>query len=383
VNLETIVPRERSGSLTQARFAYQTEFIVFQCIDMLGNPDISKVYCDFHSDCVVKDNKDFHVFYSVKGIKNKLISIAFFKKEAMADMFHNFSLADGFCRSVLVTNAQVDSELEKLLEIKENLGSGIATTEELAKLTRVKDDWRPKVDTKGLFNLFIDKFEIIDGFPTFSERSLESGPTLKSTNIDRLKSVLDNKLKEIFPIEDVKQMHEWNYRLAAEKSQLKVRSDRFITPKELLDKIYIPKPLHSYFDHEFTEEEIDNLKDQSILAQKLKNGAFSKLSIKNAKKVRYYTRYLREQFSQNESKRRLIDEFEYRLTSTCADVYEDHIHNPDFDPQQMLRELKNELKAIAYEEKFATLNLDKDFIKGLIWEATSQCNIWWEKTIEQ
>ena len=29
VNLEDIVPRERAGSSTHARFGYQTEFIVF------------------------------------------------------------------------------------------------------------------------------------------------------------------------------------------------------------------------------------------------------------------------------------------------------------------------------------------------------------------
>lgn len=383
MNLEVIIPRERAGSLTQARFGYQTEFIVYQCIQLLENQNIAKVYCDFHSDCVVKDKNDFHTFYQVKGIKNKLFSVIYFRKNAIEDMFYNFCLADGNCRSVLVTNAQVDHDFEKLLEIKDNLNNKVATIQEIDELTLVKNTWRPKVDSKRLFNAFIDRFEVMDGFPSFSEKSCANGPTLRSTNIDRLKVVLDNNIGGNFSIEDAKEIHDMIYRLAEEKSQLKVRSNRFITKEELLDKVGVPTPLRINFNRKFSEQEIESLKDQSILADKLKQGAFTSIYIKNAKKVRYVTQYFRENLCQNKSNCALIDEFEYRLANACAEVFEEHSHKSIFDAQQMLKDLKKELLAIAEEEKFQRLKLDKDFIKGLVWEATSQCNLWWEKIIEQ
>jgi hypothetical protein len=382
VNLEEIVPRERAGSSTHARFGYQTEFIVYQCINMLADQEIIKVYCDFHSDCVVKDNKDFHVFYQVKGITTRLLSVSIFRKIALDDMFYNFSLADGNCRSILVTNAQVDSDLKRILEIKNHLHSNALTPGEKEELQAVKTTWRPKIDEKGLFDKFVEEFEVAENFPSFSETGLDSNPTLKSTNINWLKVVLDRTLTNNFSIEDSTHVHDMIYRFADEKSQLSTRYNRFITREELLDKIGVPSAFKVYFTHKFTDEEIESIKNQSILEEKLKNGKFSSYFIKNAKLVRYVTQYSREKLSQTRSIGNLIDEFEYKLTNICLEVFEEHVHNEVFNSLEMLNDLKAKLLLLAGEDAFKKLELGPDFVKGLIWEATSECNFRWDNNIE-
>jgi len=379
VNLEEIVPRERAGSATQARFDYQREFIVYQCISMLGNPEIAKIYCDFHSDCVVKDNFDFHTFYQVKGIKNRLFSMSTFKKEALDDMFYNFCLADGHCKSILVTNAQVDIDLKRIIEIKENLHRNIATSEEKEHLEATKADWLTSVkDEKGLFGKFVEEFEIMDSFPSFSENAIEDNATLKRFNINWLKVVLDKTLNNNFSIEDATITHDIIYKEVEAKSQLTTRSNRFITKDQLLNKIEIPPFQRTYFNQKFTREEIDRIKDQTILEGKLEQGGFSSYFIKNAKLVRCVTLFSREKLSKIKSIGNLIDDFEYRLTNICLDVFEEHAQKSVFNSHEMLNDLQNKLMALANDNKYRNLNLEPDFIKGLIWEATSQCKFRWD-----
>lgn len=346
---------------------------------MLDNPEIVKVYCDFHSDCVVKDNKSFHTFYSVKGLKNKLLSISFFKKEALEDMFHNFALADGNCRSVLVTNASIDIELKKLLECKENHHKDIATPEEKKLLEDTKTDWRPLVkDEKGLFDMFVEEFEILYNFPSFSETDAENHITLRNYNIKWLKAVLDKTLNNNFSLDDSAIIHDMIYKEVERKSSLSTRSSRFITKEQLLDKIEIPPFQRTYFNQKFSKEEIDRIKDQSILEGKLEQGGFSPYFIKNAKLVRCVTLFSREKLSKIKAIGSLIDEFEYRLTNICLDVFEEHARRNVFNSHEMLKDIQEKLLRLANDAKYRNLNLDPDFIKGLIWEATSQCKFGWE-----
>lgn len=346
---------------------------------MLDNPEIVKVYCDFHSDCVVKDNKSFHTFYSVKGLKNKLLSISIFKKEALEDMFHNFALADGNCRSVLVTNASIDNELKKLLECKENHHKGIATPEEKKILQDTKTDWRPLVkDEKGLFDMFVEEFEILHNFPSFSETDAENHITLRNYNIKWLKAVLDKTLNNNFSLDDSAIIHGMIYKEVERKSSLSTRSNRFITKEQLLDKIEIPPFQRTYFNQKFSKEEIDRIKDQSILEGKLEQGGFSSYFIKNAKLVRCVTLFSREKLSKIKTIGSLIDEFEYRLTNMCLDVFEEHARRNVFNSHEMLKDIQEKLLTLANDAKYRNLNLDPDFIKGLIWEATSQCKFGWE-----
>ena len=378
LNLEEIVPRERSGSSTQARFHYQKEFTLSQCINMLANPEIVKVYSDFHSDCVVKDNAGFHTFYQVKGITSKLLSESFFKREAIDDMFYNFSLADGDCRSVLATNADVDSELKKILEIKENLHKNIATNEEKQHLEAVKTEWQQAITgSKSLFDKFVEEFEIQHNLPSFSETSIEGEMTLKAYNIKWLKEVLDKTLNNSFSIEDATLIHDMIFKHIESRTVLTTRSNRFITTEQLLDKIAVPPFQRIYFTHKFTPEEIDRIKDQTILEGKLEQGGFSPYFIKNAKLVRCVTLFSREKLSKINAVGNLIDDFEYSLTSICLDVFEDHVRRDVFNSLEMLKDLQAQLMVLASDPKYKMLNLDHNFIKGLIWEATSQCKFRW------
>lgn len=378
MNLEQIVPREHAGSSTQSRFDYQREFIVYQCINMLENPEIAKIYCDFHDDCVVKDNSGLHTFYQVKGLKNKLFSASIFKKEALDGMFYNFCLADGQCKSVLVTNTQIDPDLRRIIESKDNLHRNIATPEEKQILDSVKNEWSKIVhDEKGLLGKFVEEFEIMDSFPSFPE-TVEGNATLRVFNINWLKSVLDNTLNNNFSIHDATIIHDIIYKEVQVRSLLSTRSNRFVTKEQILNKIEIPPFLRTNFSRKFTKEEIEKIKDQSILEGKLEQGGFSPYFIKNAKLVRCVTLFSREKLSKIRSIGNLIDDFEYRLTDICLDVFEEHAQRNVFNSHEMLNDLQAKLLALATEDKYKRLNLEPNFVKGLVWEATSQCKFRWD-----
>jgi len=246
-------------------------------------------------------------------------------------------------------------------------------------LEATKADWLTSVkDEKGLFGKFVEEFEIMDSFPSFSENAIEDNATLKRFNINWLKVVLDKTLNNNFSIEDATITHDIIYKEVEAKSQLTTRSNRFITKDQLLNKIEIPPFQRTYFNQKFTREEIDRIKDQTILEGKLEQGGFSSYFIKNAKLVRCVTLFSREKLSKIKSIGNLIDDFEYRLTNICLDVFEEHAQKSVFNSHEMLNDLQNKLMALANDNKYRNLNLEPDFIKGLIWEATSQCKFRWD-----
>jgi hypothetical protein len=285
------------------------------------------------------------------------------------------------CRSILATNADVDPELKRLLLIKENLHKNKLTPEENEILDSAKTDWRSSVtsvaDDKGLFGRFIEEFEIQQA-PSFSEISVDGKMTLKDYNIKWLKSVLDKTLNNNFSIDDSTIIHDIIFKQIESKAQLATRSNRFITKEQLLEKIEIPPFQRIYFTHKFTPEEIDRIKDQTILEGKLEQGGFSSYFIKNAKLVRFVTQFSREKLSKFEAIGNLIDEFEYSLASICLDVFESHIQRTDFNSHEMLKDLQANLMSLASDPKYHALHLDPNFVKGLIWEATSQCKFRWD-----
>ncbi len=378
MNLNKIEPRETAGSSTQARYSFQAEYTAYQCIQLLDNPELVEVSCDFHSDCFVKDNRDFIIFYQVKGIKNRLFTVSEIKK-AIPDMFSNYVTAQGKCKSILVTNASIGRKLKKIMKYKDNKHRNVINDEELIILNKIKNEWRKLVkDPLNLFDKFFYEFEIESEIPSFSESKKTNKMTLRDFNIRELKAVLDRTLNNNYSLEDVSHIYDMIFAEVQLKSRLTTRYDRTITKKDLMKLIQIPSSQMMLFEKTFTEDEINKIKDQSILEGKLEKGGFSRHFIKNAKLVRCVSRYYREKASKFKSNRNLINDFEYRLNNICLDVFEKHSRKEKYNSMEMLQEIEEKLIELSEKDKYEKLKFDSDFVRGLIWEATSQCKFRWD-----
>lgn len=393
VNLEKIEPREKAGSMTQARFSYQGEFIAHQCVEMLGDSTVLRVFCDYHSDCVVEGNDNGLTYYQVKGLKNKLLTPSYFLNEALPDMFSNYVNANGKCKSFLATNAPMNSELKEVMVLKRNKVNDVANASDLQKLSNLISDWRqsalavPAIERDyseivklkdGLFDKFMLEFEIMDELPTFSEDITLGKKTLRDFNLLKLKTILDKAMGIGFVEQDVEEIYEMIENEVKYRSQLETRYNRYITRDMLFEKLKIPSYKKIYFDKSY-EKEADKLENQSVLVGKLEKGKFDQDYIQNAKLVRCVTKYIRSELSKMNATAKLIDDFEYRLVNICLDVLEDHRRrsNGSLDAWSVFKDLESKLIQLARDQKYEKLCLDVDFVKGLIWEATSECKIRW------
>lgn len=380
-DIEKIQPREDSGSCTQSRYGFQREFIVFGCIEMLhDSSNIVKVYCDFHDDCVYLFKDGFYRFHQIKGQRGNFTPSKL--RQALPGMFHNYDMVGGNCETYLVTNAQMDSQLNKFFTAREHLKDGIADNEEKKLVkenkTRLSKHIAKKIGKKNeLIDSFLMDFKVIEEFPSFSTNPKEIKASLKDFNVNRLAAVLSDSIQEAFPLEDVEILYDDILGLVEEKSKLPTRANRFVTSEMIWDHLDVPESQKSLFSTDFTEEEVENLKNQSILQRKLESGGFTEEFIKRAKFTRYATKYFREKRSKYNSQRKLINDFEFRLQNVCVEIFEHYSRQKHFDSLAMLKDLKKGLIGLAKEEKYKKLDLNPDFVKGLIFEATSSCVFRW------
>ncbi|MCF7866226.1 DUF4297 domain-containing protein [Candidatus Woesearchaeota archaeon] len=378
MNLEATEPREQSGSKTQVRYDYQRDFCCNKCIELLDNEELKKVYCEFHSDCVTEDNRGNQTFYQVKGLKNKLVAITDFI-DALKDLYDCFVKSEGKSQCVMVTNAQRNRDIKRFFDARTHIREGVATEKEKLTYSEFAQTIKKKLGSpENYFDGFMERIELMDESPTFSEEGKKKNNTLKELNLLQLKTVLDKRLNQNFDVKDVELIYEIIYQLVKDKSTVSERINRFVIAKHILEKIQLPAFQRVYFETNHNQEEVDKLKDQSILEGKLEKGGFSSIFIKNAKIVRYVTKFFREKASKFKSQKTIIDDFEFRLVNACSDVFEENMRKKDFNSYEMLKELEQKLTDIARDGKYASLNIEPEFVRGLIWEATSQCKFRWD-----
>jgi hypothetical protein len=381
VNLETISPRETSGSSTQARFSYQQEVIAHYCIDMLQNDFVKKIFCDFHSDCVIEYADGFLNYLQIKGFKNKLFG-TYDLKDASNDMFSNFITAQGKCKNTLITNSQLERTLKGIIQIiedKKRLSN--ISSEDLDKLEKWKNELKETLKNNHnltLFDDFIDRMEIKSEFPSFSETLVANTITLTDYNVANLRNVLNDKMENNFKKEDVRNIYNMICKEIEKRSKITTKYDRYLDRDILLNRIHVPSFQRILFSNNLTKADVDRLKGQSVLEGKLEKGGFKKEFIENAKYVRSVARVWREKASKLQGNRELIQDFDFRLTNICLDVFEEHCRMLSLDSFKMLKDLEERLMNLAMEDKYSCINFERDFARGLVWEATSQCKFRWD-----
>ena len=375
VDIRSIEPRENSGAITQIRFQYQKEFIAYKCIELLEQSDVSEVYCDFHDDCVVKySDKKYH-FYQIKGVRGAFTLSKF--KESLPNMYHNFMMVKGKARCILVTNAQKDRSLENWTISRLNIRNNIATQDEILMVNKFIEELRSLVNEQDLFQQFMETIEIIEEFPSFKEIAESSKITITDYNINRLSSVISDTMGIPFKREDVANLYDIILNLVKEKSQLKTRADRCITKEMILNHLDLASTQREYFTTNHNTKEVEKLKDQTILQMKLEKGKFTKEFISRAKLLRYAAKYHKDKLSKMKYNKKVLDTFEFKLVDICVDVSEEHKRKEHFDSLLLLNDLKTKLIALTNNAEFQGLHLPPEFVKGLIFEATSKCSIRW------
>ncbi len=379
MNLEEIAPRETAGSSTQARFSYQQEVIAYFCIQMFENLSIAKIFCDFHSDCAIEYVNGLIHFLQIKGIKNKAYSFADFKKNALKDMFSNYSKVKGKCKCTLITNATLDRNFRDLIRIKEaKQRSQLLSQNDSETLDSLESDCNNIIkENSDLLSKFIAEFEVLSEFPSFSETLVPKTITLTDYNIANLRNVLYDYMGERFSKEDAKNVYALFCQEIYQRSKITTPYDRYLTREYLAEKIQIPPFQRWLFSNVLSSADVQKLRRQSVLEAKLEKGGFSKEFIKNAMYVRAVARCWREKASKLQANRSLIEDFDFKLRNICVDVFEEHSRSASIDSLKMLKNLEGRLTELAsgtlYQGKF-----EPDFARGLIWEATSQCKFRWD-----
>lgn len=377
MDLEQIKPREISGSQTIIRYDYQFSYTANRCIEMLDNPEIKRVYSEFHDDCVVEFESGFYEFCQVKGIKKKFLSKKLFL-EIISKAYENYKNHFNNCRCIIVSNTQVNSDINKFKVSREHIKRSIQTSDEeelfnsyLKSLEKVIID----VDISILKNLLLE-IEIIDEVPSFSELG-EKNYTLDNFNMILLEKILLKKFGIEFEKEDISYLYDILKNLIREKSKSTLRQDKFITSDFIIDYLKIPDAQRKVFEKSLDSKEIEELANQSILEAKLKRAKFGEEFIQRAKLIRYQSKFITEKLSKSVLMKNLVDEFEYRLRNICVDIFEEFSREKNINSYLMLKKLEKCLIELASEKKYEKLEIDVDFIKGLIFEATSECVIRW------
>jgi len=135
--LHEIEPRENVGRDTIARYQAQFRGAAFQCLSLLEDDQLDRVYCDYHDDFVSRLNVDgehIYNFYQVKTKKklnaqwsvNEIFGMR--KKAKSADpsriscsfagklLIHTIKFENSCGEVAFLTNIHVDDDVENLME---------------------------------------------------------------------------------------------------------------------------------------------------------------------------------------------------------------------------------------------------------------------------
>ena len=139
--LHEVAPREISGRDTIARYQAQFRAAAYECLSLLEDDALDRVYCDYQDDYVARlilDGKPIYNFYQVKtkGKRNYQWTIndifGFYKKsklvssEKIANSFagklllHTIKFNNSCGKVVFLTNVHLDDDVEACLEAVTN-----------------------------------------------------------------------------------------------------------------------------------------------------------------------------------------------------------------------------------------------------------------------
>ena len=141
LKIHEVVPRENSGRDTISRFQAQFRAAAYECLSLLEDNDLDRVYCDYQDDFVARlnlDGKHIYNFYQVKTKRkrnyqwtiNDIFGLYKTRKsttpEKIANSFagklllHTIKFNNSCGKVIFLTNVHLDDDVEVCLKAVEN-----------------------------------------------------------------------------------------------------------------------------------------------------------------------------------------------------------------------------------------------------------------------
>jgi hypothetical protein len=164
MKLHEVVPRESAGRDTINRFKAQFKAASLECLALLENGELERIYCDYHEDYVVKHIINNNVRYRFVQVKTKqkqnhLYSVfevfGLKKTKAEHDLPNSFAgklllHIESFgatCKSVVIcTNVNFDDDVETIIK---EAKIGIATSKHTTRLINETKKLFPSLSNKS------------------------------------------------------------------------------------------------------------------------------------------------------------------------------------------------------------------------------------------
>jgi hypothetical protein len=382
------------GSESSRRDKFQEEFAMYLCIEMLGDPNIDYVICEYGEDVVLQRQDSFELFQ----VKTKQESVNAWRLDDLLPVIaKSFAIAPYM--SLPVTRCHFvsnDRATGALLELKSllDLPPGSWSEDQM----RFFDDFCRKHCTRILEHIARNDPDHSYDIPQIEMRlkslSIQTDfhhmNYLEDTNLRRLRCVVEGNgtgVASAFSVTDnaLWEIYEKIAIVISTATVGRTREEKSIS-RQAIDTCITLQPTSAFMFRVPTEQEIEQAPGKTRLERKLLLGGFSPLFVEASRDimVNVMSESRKWEFGLAEE---LIQDIRMRVRYSCADCF-DRISKQIPDREQIGREILEDVRAHlpALAEYYQRRNLsfaDQTFLEGIAYWLTSECLLYWSQTISQ
>jgi hypothetical protein len=376
------------GAESSRRDIFQNHFAAKWCIEMLFDESISEVICEYGEDLVLKKNGDYELYQ----VKTKQESVSDWKLEdlipiiaktfAMAPYFGNVS------RYCFVSN---EGATGNLYDLKTIINQRLDTWNEkeqgffdqfcqnnchkiLKEMQRVDPENK---DTVASLKLKLPLLEIMTDFHHME--------FIHDTNIRRLREAIEqNHISSsliTYTNDEIIAVYESIMGLVGKATIGRTRTEKTIVKEQVIK--CLGQPLKRRACYRFpTQEEINQAPGRTRLERKLYLGGFTSMFTDDARELMVTVKNQARKWDFGQATE-LLEDVRVRVKHICVDNYDKVcLSYPDKEAvgRVIWDELKKDLPSLmAYYEAQNLLFIDDLFLKGIVWELTSECKLYWSQ----
>jgi hypothetical protein len=376
------------GAESSRRDLFQDHYAAQWCIEMLTDPTITEIICEYGEDLVINRSESYEL-RQVKtrqesredwDLKEVLPIIA--KTLAMVPYFSDV----GAC--AFVSNDGAKGELYNLKALL-NRNSTMWSLEDAEKFESFCTNHCPAI-LKRIKEVDPASCETSDGVReklrlVKVETDLHHMEHIQDTNIRRLRLFIETKseVPSVVVMTDgtLAEMYQSIMNTVGRATTGRTREEKTIRREQVLACIKDPQRQASLYRAP-TLDEIEQAPGQTILEKKANLGGFSEGFIRNARDARVTCMVKAREwdFALGSS---IIEDAEVRVRDLWADCYDESSANAPGEAQlgrDIWKKIRSELPKLV--EHYANQNLpfvDEFFLKGTLWNLTSECKAYWSQ----
>jgi hypothetical protein len=373
------------GAESSRRDEFQKHYAAFWCIEMLLDPTISAVICEYGEDVVVVRNNAYEL-HQVKTHQEsrddwKLEDVIpiISKTFAMVPYFGNVS------RCCFVSNDKSTGILYRLKCLLEKEQCDWNTDDtiffndfcknnssKILKYMQAEDD-RNTYSTDNVRALLL----ILDIDTDFHHMEY-----IQDSNMRKLRKAIEEKSKNIITLSDteIAEIYERIMGMVGKATIGKTKSEKTFTRDDIQNclNVQIKRRIEYRLP---TPDEINNAPGNTKLEQKLQLGGFTPEFISNAREVYVATLYKARSWEFGDTTS-ILDDIKFRMKYIWSDSFDKICQgHPDQERigRLILEEIKKDIPSLINLYEHGNFPVDDLFLLGTTWLLTSECQAYWSR----